>query len=228
MNDCGIYSITNFKNGKRYIGQSRTLSKRKKDHWSALRRGKSHSIYLQRSWNEFDFKFEVMEYCNEDELSNREIYYINNLNSANRNFGYNLTGVTKKSFKLSSETIAKMTIKRKIKAATEKIAHTFISPKGQLVRYLGFREFCEINKLNCGAMWAVLRGKKLSHRGWSIPNQRNQVYRKSLAMRNITNGEILKFNSRVECMKSGLMSKSCIHKLLNRRRKSVKNWEILS
>lgn len=88
----GIYKIENKINKKVYIGQSVDIHKRWNAHRSELTRGVHYNDYLQRSWNKYgsdNFEFSVIEECKEDELDNREIYWIDFYKSCEENFGYN-------------------------------------------------------------------------------------------------------------------------------------------
>ena len=67
----GIYKITNQINGKFYIGSSKDLSRRKKDHFRLLKKGINHSILLQRAVNKYgldNFIFEIIAECSEELL----------------------------------------------------------------------------------------------------------------------------------------------------------------
>ena len=67
----GVYKITNQINGKFYIGSSKDLSRRKKDHFRLLKKGINHSILLQRAVNKYgidNFIFEVIVECPEELL----------------------------------------------------------------------------------------------------------------------------------------------------------------
>lgn len=67
----GIYKITNQINGKFYVGSSKDLSRRKKDHFRLLKKGTNHSILLQRAVNKYgidNFIFEVIVECSEELL----------------------------------------------------------------------------------------------------------------------------------------------------------------
>ena len=69
--NCGVYQIKNTINGKRYIGSSNQVKRRFYLHKWDLRRGKHHSITLQRSWDKHGkaaFLFKPILYCSVDDL----------------------------------------------------------------------------------------------------------------------------------------------------------------
>lgn len=79
----GIYIITNLMNGKMYVGSSKNIYNRYHAHLSRLKNNKHISKHLQSSYNKYgidNFIFEVIEYCDQLELANREQYYIDGLN----------------------------------------------------------------------------------------------------------------------------------------------------
>lgn len=89
----GIYKIENLINGKIYIGSSINMESRFKSHFGALRGNRHHNIYLQRSFNkhgEDNFDFEVIEQCDKGIMLEREQYYIDLFDCANRLIGYNI------------------------------------------------------------------------------------------------------------------------------------------
>lgn len=89
----GIYKITNITNNKIYIGSSSNLSKRYYYHLNILRNNKHYNIHLQRAYNidgESSFKFDIVEYCDFNILSEREEYYFNFFDTLNDNYGYNI------------------------------------------------------------------------------------------------------------------------------------------
>ena len=92
-----IYKITNTINGKVYIGQTaRSMEKRWKEH---LRHGfnpKNHeyNLHLYKSMRKYGkdaFTIELIENCENNLMSEREIFWINFYNSSNPDFGYNIT-----------------------------------------------------------------------------------------------------------------------------------------
>lgn len=88
----GIYKIENLINDKVYIGQSVDIKKRWSTHISLLTQNNHCNIYLQNAWNKYgseNFIFDIIEECEQCELNDREIYWINKYNSFMN--GYNLT-----------------------------------------------------------------------------------------------------------------------------------------
>jgi group I intron endonuclease len=110
----GIYQIINIINNKKYIGSSVNLDKRKKDHFSYLKRGKHKNSHLQFAYNKYgeeNFIFEIIEYVmNLDILLEREQYYIDSLKVCDDKFGYNLCPTAGSSYgiKFSKQTRKKM------------------------------------------------------------------------------------------------------------------------
>ena len=114
MDNVGIYCITCFANGKRYIGSSNKLTARKNSHFSQLRNNKHTNSYLQSAFNKYGeatFYFEVLINCSEAELLEKEAFYINVFNSANREYGYNLIDRPHRPL-FSKESKAKMSASR--------------------------------------------------------------------------------------------------------------------
>lgn len=90
---CGIYSIENIINHKKYIGQSVDIKHRWYCHRSDLKNKKHDNDYLQKSWDKYgeeNFQFKILEQCPRDMLNEKERYYIDLYNTMNRDCGYNL------------------------------------------------------------------------------------------------------------------------------------------
>lgn len=91
---CGIYCIKNTLNNKKYIGMSRDIKRRWSEHRTELNSHTHVNQYLQSAWDKYgksNFKFYVIELCEEEKLSERECYYIQLYKSLSHENGYNLT-----------------------------------------------------------------------------------------------------------------------------------------
>lgn len=88
---CGIYKITNLKNGKCYIGQARKLQERINQHFK-------HGLYIDcpignklyeamQKDGVQNFTVELLEECDPEQLNEKEKYYISLYNAVD--FGYN-------------------------------------------------------------------------------------------------------------------------------------------
>lgn len=89
----GIYSITNKADGKRYIGRTVDLTRRKRDHFKSLREGTSSSRHLQLAWNKWgeqSFTFDVIEECPPEMIVAREAHWIAEHGTTDPARGYNL------------------------------------------------------------------------------------------------------------------------------------------
>ena len=91
----GIYTITNNINNKKYVGLSKNCYKRWYDHKEAAKRPKKPyqfrvPIYnAMRKYGINNFSFDIIEECPIDKLKEREVYWIEKLDTYNN--GYNAT-----------------------------------------------------------------------------------------------------------------------------------------
>lgn len=96
-NKKGIYKIVNLKSGKFYLGSTKNLKKRKREHFWALKKNEHNNPYLQNSFNkhgEKHFKFKIIEFVEDKEkLLSVEQRYLDKTDACNRNVGYNINEI---------------------------------------------------------------------------------------------------------------------------------------
>lgn len=115
----GIYCIYNKINNKKYIGKSKCIHKRIKQHITSLnRRSKDENYHLINSWYKYgriNFDYYIIEELEFDEkrLKDRELYHIINNKSLDRNYGYNLRLDSSTKMSVLEETRIKMRISYK-------------------------------------------------------------------------------------------------------------------
>lgn len=81
MEITGIYSITNRINNKVYIGSSKDIKNRWEKHIRDLNKNDHHNSALQSDWIKYgqdNFKFSVIQQCDEIDLKYIELEEINN------------------------------------------------------------------------------------------------------------------------------------------------------
>jgi group I intron endonuclease len=79
MKIAGVYSIYNNKSKRTYIGSSKNIANRFKNHISSLKSKKHHNINLQLDWNSYkkcDFEFKILEETSPEDCLNVEQKYI--------------------------------------------------------------------------------------------------------------------------------------------------------
>lgn len=95
----GVYCITCAANNKKYIGVSNNIYTRINQHKVQLKQNNrsAENQYFIDDWNKYgyeNFDYEVLEYFNlklsKKEKEDREFYWINKLDTTNREKGYNL------------------------------------------------------------------------------------------------------------------------------------------
>ena len=87
-----IYKATNKLNGKVFIGKTQDFTRRVSEHlYEAVRQRRISHFYHALRKDSDNFIWEILEECNEDEVNERERYWIHHFNSTDKNLGYNCT-----------------------------------------------------------------------------------------------------------------------------------------
>lgn len=93
---CGIYKITNKINGKVYIGQSINIEQRWREHKSRYlsidEKEYNKPLYNAiRKYGLQNFEFFIIEECSQEQLNEKEIYWIDSYEALDKNKGYNIS-----------------------------------------------------------------------------------------------------------------------------------------
>lgn len=115
-----IYKATNLVNDKIYIGQTiNTLEYRKNQHFREAKSKRRHTVYFHNALNKYgydNFVFEQIDTAkSQEELDEKERYWIRYYNSNNKTYGYNLDSGGQSGGKKSEETKKKIGETTKIK-----------------------------------------------------------------------------------------------------------------
>ena len=191
--NCGIYIILNKTNNKVYVGSSVNISNRQYKHCWMLKKGIHDNIYLQKSFNkngDDNFKFEILEYCEEKDLISRENHYINEYKSYEMDFGYNLALVSD-----SRRNVLTEKVKLKLSKYNQEKNGNF---KSFFLVNLENGEQRIFDNLKDGA-------KYLLENGFTTGSERNVRAKLSVCLRNklVDNGNKLTNTIRKTCYKHG-------------------------
>lgn len=109
----GIYGLRNLVNGKIYVGKTKCFYKRCHQYVYDFRERKLGHLndHLFNAMNKVgieNFEFFVLEFCDQSCLSERELYWMDQLKSCERNRGYNLRRDSSSGMITSDETSQKI------------------------------------------------------------------------------------------------------------------------
>ena len=90
----GIYMIRNTVNNKVYVGRTKSFYNRSRQYVYDFENRKighinEHMIRSMLKYGFHVFEFVIVEYCNEVDCPERELFWMKYYNSTNRSFGYN-------------------------------------------------------------------------------------------------------------------------------------------
>jgi group I intron endonuclease len=112
MKKCGVYCIENTVNNKKYIGSSKRIDNRFRQHKEELKNGEHCNGHLINSFKKYGidvFKFYIIEECEEEKLLEQEDYWMEFLHTMNNTFGYNCFSASRPKL-MSEETRKKLSL----------------------------------------------------------------------------------------------------------------------
>ncbi len=95
VNKCGIYGIRHRESRKIYVGKSKNIGRRFTQYFYDIKNNRRRHVneYLMNAFLKYGidaFDFMILEEAEFALLSDRELFWMNKLNSTDRNYGYNL------------------------------------------------------------------------------------------------------------------------------------------
>ncbi len=158
----GVYQIKCTSNRKFYIGSAVDVLDRCEHHRSSLRRGDHRNSHLQAAWNKYgedNFEFTVLESVDPNDLLNAEQNWIDQTQSANKEFGFNIYSIAGSPGDANAQ-----------------VWEGFIDPDGNEVTIRNLYDFCRQNNLDFPSMHRLSKGesKLKSYKGWSHKNSVRQ------------------------------------------------------
>lgn len=92
--ECGIYAIRHTASGRIYIGSSKQIRTRLKEHLADLRKGAHRNCYLQATFDKYGseaFHFFIVWRCDPDELLDAEQVFMDGYRVCDQDRGFNLS-----------------------------------------------------------------------------------------------------------------------------------------
>lgn len=175
-----IYKYT-FPNGKVYIGQTYKGSRR------FGRISSYKDMLVRRAMDKYpDFEKNIIEYCSEENVDEREQFYIAYFNSMNKQFGYNLVSGGSKNKVLSESVKQRISEKHKGKKMSkemiEKISKAVIQIDSKtldaLNRYSSISEAARITGIDFSTISSVCRRESSTAGGfyWCFEDEYDDNY----------------------------------------------------
>jgi len=148
----GIYSIIHVPTNRAYVGQSSDIEKRWKRHLKLAEIGDKRHLYCAlRKYDITEFRFDILEECTTEELNEKEIYWIKELNSYESGFNLTLGGDGIRGHKFTEE--AKQRISKAVSALMTPEYRKILSDKNKGTK---------LSQETKDKMSAARKGKKLS------------------------------------------------------------------
>ena len=182
-----IYAIKNLVNNKLYIGSTKSLKRRKYEHFYELKRNIHFSQHLQRAYNKYgkdNFSFYMLEECAPENRKIREIYFTQLYKTYDPLFGYNTYEPNEDKFQCSEATKAKLRESHKKRS----ISVDLYTIEGIFIQTFSSGVVCS-KFIGCHntIIFALLKGTRLSYKGFVVVAQGNPfAYTKSPKTRDMS------------------------------------------
>ena len=163
---CGIYKISFLSTSKVYIGQSTDIYRRLWEHWASAnafednlneKTKRDYQLPIHRAMRKYGHGstcLEILERCPKESLNEREKYWIDFYQSADKKYGYNLSYGGQDSFGLKGERHSRAILtQRQVDEIKDLLQHGTITMKEIAAQYHVSK--VTITNINRGKTWHV-------------------------------------------------------------------------
>ena len=215
----GIYKLTSKATNKCYVGLSNDVYYRKRKHIETLKGNRHFNNYLQNHFNKYgeqDLVFEVIEFCKEEELAEREIHWIEIYKKMDLSFNLSEGGKLK-------DYISK-------KYCFENLI------TGEKYTEISIGKFCAATGLDRSTMYKVIKNKIRCSKNWTVANRPIRERAKSVVpstsnkpikLFNTETNEEFCFDSQTQASISLNLNQQSLSKLYSGKQKTCGNFILL-
>lgn len=183
-----VYLITNTVTRKVYVGQTKDFANRKAGHLYAARKGLKRPLYASiRKYGDDNFKFEVIEECDDSIINEREQHWIRQYDSFNPEKGYNLTSGGERDFTVKN--ITRQQISESLTGRERTAEHSANISAGKRGKSVGRGRTFSAETVQRRVMTSLAnRANHKSKKGKTM-NKLNQQKANEIRARYVVNGE---------------------------------------
>lgn len=155
-----------------YIGSTKSLKKRKYEHFYQLKSGKHHSEHLQRAYTKYGkekFAFYIIEECTIDNRKQKELSHIIENKSFDRYFGYNIFEPNENNFQCSESTKNKIRFTKELNGNLNQIkVDVYLLDATFIGTFASVQSAARSIKINPILFYEILKGKRKSYKNHVI------------------------------------------------------------
>ena len=158
MQESGIYRYYNIVNGKSYVGRAKNLRHRHIEHLSLLNKGIEPCTKLNNAWQKYGadkFAYEVLCYCDEEDLNAMERMYIEHFDSFRNGYNCNEGGSGNSGFTHTDETKQRISNARRGSVASD-------ATRSKLSAWQIGKRLTDEHKASISRAWTDSRKQELS------------------------------------------------------------------
>lgn len=233
----GVYAILCDVSGKYYVGMSKDINRRLREHAKSLRTGTHINRKLSGTYKKYgkgSMLTKVLEFCEPGyrNLYEKENEWIQRLDSVR--CGLNLIDAEEflPGFSISKEARKRNSERMAQKMAPSQVPYDLISPDGVRHTGIGISGFCKkmnLTRWDENGFSSMMRGRSLSRKGWTLanpPQKRIKSYSNISVMS--PSGEIHRVRNQANFCKEHNISKAAFGSMCRGDSNECGGWKLVS